>query len=266
MPPPARPTRSSSIARCTRTPSKRLARSPNAGDRCFRTRRRRLSKWPPRRFPLRNRSLRLPPCPTPRRSCWFSLGIIAVGLRRVLDLASLLSRGRARGAIGRRPTSSRRLRHRLLRHARHRLVRDDDVALPPLRTVADRRCRARSTSGTRCRRSRRRSSTSTIVEVESTTLIAHDRRRGRGRAGSARRSSRRWPRRDDADRHGRSRCSSLCACSSTASLGDPTAATRSGSTARCSSLGVAGNFVLGALMTIGVGLYAPCMVLVSCSA
>jgi uncharacterized membrane protein YfcA len=28
-------------------------------------------------------------------------------------------------------------------------------------------------------------------------------------------------------------------------------------------LGVAGNFVLGALMTLGVGLYAPCMVLVS---
>jgi uncharacterized membrane protein YfcA len=28
-------------------------------------------------------------------------------------------------------------------------------------------------------------------------------------------------------------------------------------------LGVAGNFVLGALMTIGVGLYAPCMILVS---
>jgi uncharacterized membrane protein YfcA len=28
-------------------------------------------------------------------------------------------------------------------------------------------------------------------------------------------------------------------------------------------LGVAGNFVLGAIMTIGVGLYAPCMVLVS---
>jgi uncharacterized membrane protein YfcA len=29
------------------------------------------------------------------------------------------------------------------------------------------------------------------------------------------------------------------------------------------ALGVAGNFVLGALMTIGVGLYAPCLVLVS---
>jgi uncharacterized membrane protein YfcA len=28
-------------------------------------------------------------------------------------------------------------------------------------------------------------------------------------------------------------------------------------------LGIAGNFMLGALMTLGVGLYAPCMVLVS---
>ena len=33
--------------------------------------------------------------------------------------------------------------------------------------------------------------------------------------------------------------------------------------ARCSRSGVAGNFVLGALMTIGIGLYAPCLVLVS---
>ncbi|MGH7894960.1 MAG: permease, partial [Candidatus Binatia bacterium] len=29
------------------------------------------------------------------------------------------------------------------------------------------------------------------------------------------------------------------------------------------ALGVAGNFILGAMMTIGVGLYAPCMILVS---
>ena len=31
---------------------------------------------------------------------------------------------------------------------------------------------------------------------------------------------------------------------------------------RCSWVGVAGNFVLGALMTLGIGLYAPCMILV----
>ena len=35
------------------------------------------------------------------------------------------------------------------------------------------------------------------------------------------------------------------------------------STARSSSSAVAGNFVLGALMTLGIGLYAPCMILVS---
>ena len=29
------------------------------------------------------------------------------------------------------------------------------------------------------------------------------------------------------------------------------------------AIGVAGNFVLGALMTLGIGLYAPCMILVS---
>ena len=29
------------------------------------------------------------------------------------------------------------------------------------------------------------------------------------------------------------------------------------------ALGVVGNFVLGAMMTVGVGLYAPCMILVS---
>ena len=27
-------------------------------------------------------------------------------------------------------------------------------------------------------------------------------------------------------------------------------------------IGVAGNFVLGALMTLGIGLYAPCLILV----
>ena len=33
--------------------------------------------------------------------------------------------------------------------------------------------------------------------------------------------------------------------------------------ARCSSIAIAGNFLLGALMTLGIGLYAPCMILVS---
>jgi uncharacterized membrane protein YfcA len=43
---------------------------------------------------------------------------------------------------------------------------------------------------------------------------------------------------------------------------DPTTGTV-GLTSGLFALGVAGNFVLGALMTIGVGLYAPCLVLVS---
>ena len=41
------------------------------------------------------------------------------------------------------------------------------------------------------------------------------------------------------------------------------APTRSGSTGRWLGIAVAGNFVLGALMTLGIGLYAPCMILVS---
>ena len=44
------------------------------------------------------------------------------------------------------------------------------------------------------------------------------------------------------------------------------AATRSACAARSSCVGIAGNFVLGALMTLGIGLYAPCMILVACSA
>ena len=32
---------------------------------------------------------------------------------------------------------------------------------------------------------------------------------------------------------------------------------------RCCGSGIAGNFVLGALMTLGIGLYAPCMILVA---
>ena len=43
----------------------------------------------------------------------------------------------------------------------------------------------------------------------------------------------------------------------------PPAPTRSGSTGHGCGIAVAGNFVLGALMTLGIGLYAPCMILVS---
>ena len=41
------------------------------------------------------------------------------------------------------------------------------------------------------------------------------------------------------------------------------AATRSSSTGWRFGVGVGGNFVLGALMTLGIGLYGPCMILVS---
>ena len=43
----------------------------------------------------------------------------------------------------------------------------------------------------------------------------------------------------------------------------PPAAMPSACAARSSSSAIAGNFLLGALMSLGIGLYAPCMVLVS---
>lgn len=46
-------------------------------------------------------------------------------------------------------------------------------------------------------------------------------------------------------------------------LGDPAGADALGLRGATFWIGVAGNFVLGALMTLGVGLYAPCMLLVT---
>ncbi len=46
-------------------------------------------------------------------------------------------------------------------------------------------------------------------------------------------------------------------------FGDPKGGEALGLSGQMLALGVFGNFVLGALMTIGVGLYAPCLVLVS---
>ena len=43
----------------------------------------------------------------------------------------------------------------------------------------------------------------------------------------------------------------------------PAAGNTLGLSAGLLAVGVAGNFVLGALMTLGIGLYAPCMILVA---
>ena len=51
---------------------------------------------------------------------------------------------------------------------------------------------------------------------------------------------------------GRRRCS-----------GSPAAARRWRSSGVKLAIGLAGNFMLGALMTLGIGLYAPCMIMVS---
>jgi uncharacterized membrane protein YfcA len=43
----------------------------------------------------------------------------------------------------------------------------------------------------------------------------------------------------------------------------PVGGTALGLTGRWLAIAVAGNFMLGALMTLGIGLYAPCMILIS---
>ena len=102
-----------------------------------------------------------------------------------------------------------------------------------------------------------------IVEVEFTTLALHD--RGRVRRRVARRGRRRGlaaPQR--ADRHGPGAASARrrsCCCSwSNVVPGGGTALALGGTKL---AIGIGGNFVLGALMTLGIGLYAPCMILIS---
>ncbi len=72
----------------------------------------------------------------------------------------------------------------------------------------------------------------------------------------------RWPRRNVQIGLG-SALLALCAVLVFRQFGDPTGGSALGLTGGMLALGVAANFVLGALMTIGVGLYAPCLVLVS---
>ena len=116
---------------------------------------------------------------------------------------------------------------------------------------------------TRCRPSPRRFIYTTIVTVDIVTLfsmiaaavlgawlgagivsrLAEAEGPDRDGAGAARRGH---PHADDAAE----------ACSRAA-------AKRSASAARRLAIAVGGNFFLGALMTLGIGLYAPCMILVS---
>ena len=86
--------------------------------------------------------------------------------------------------------SGHRVRHQLLRHARHRLVRDDDRDVSRLEARAGRAdSRARSTSVTSCRRSSRRSFTRS--SSKSSSDAGPDDRRGlRGRLAGRRASSR----------------------------------------------------------------------------
>ncbi|MCY2958055.1 MAG: sulfite exporter TauE/SafE family protein [Planctomycetota bacterium] len=55
----------------------------------------------------------------------------------------------------------------------------------------------------------------------------------------------------------------LCAVLVYRQFGDPTGGEAEGLSGYMLAIGILGNFVLGALMTIGVGLYAPCLLMVS---
>ncbi len=102
-----------------------------------------------------------------------------------------------------------------------------------------------------------------LVEVEFKTLVPDD-RRGLRRCVAGRRRRRGLAATRRADRHGLPRCSARrrsCCCSCWASC--PAAARRSALSGAKLAIGVGGNFVLGALMTLGIGLYAPCMILIS---
>ena len=96
-----------------------------------------------------------------------------------------------------------------------------------------------------------------------TTLVADDRRRG-GRRLAGRRASCR------AGRAGGSRSGWACCCSSrpASCVARVTGFVPGGGDALGLrgprlAIGIAGNFMLGALMTLGIGLYAPCMILVA---
>ena len=73
----------------------------------------------------------------------------------------------------------------------------------------------------------------------------------------------RWPRRRDPDRHGRALL--VAAAIMRGARHGVRARRRRRARARgpLLAVGLAGNFMLGAIMTLGIGLYAPCMILVS---
>ena len=109
---------------------------------------------------------------------FLTLGALALRLRRAMGHRPLRSRSHLRGrvtACGCAETDPRRhrLRHKLLRHARHRFVRDHD--LPPINFWGS--CLTNGSPGrrwlvTRCPWSCRRLLFITIVSVDRTLLVS----------------------------------------------------------------------------------------------
>ena len=100
-----------------------------------------------------------------------------------------------------------------------------------------------------------------VIEVETTTLVTMIVSAVLGSLVGAPIVSR-WPRRNVQLGLGLALLV-LCAVLVYRQFGDPKGGEALGLSGQMLVIGAVGNFVLGALMTIGVGLYAPCLVLVS---
>ena len=173
-----------------------------------------------------------------------------------------------------RARARHRLRHQLLRHARHRLVRADDGD----RSSSSRWCPDRLIPGTlnvgHTLPTIAQAFIYTAVDRRRPDDADSDDRRGRRRRLARRRRRRELAEAQRADRHGLARCSSPRPCSRGAICrGGYLSGRRHARHGRRGTgtldlegtklvVGLVGNFVLGALMTLGIGMYAPCMILV----
>ena len=155
--------------------------------------------------------------------------------------------------------------HRLLRHARYRIVRDDDVALQAVAPgVADRDIPGTLNVG------------HTIptfaeaflfifvadIEIEISTLVLMI---GAAVAGAWLGAGfvSRWPRRRIQIGMGLLLFAAAGIMTARVTGFMPGGGTALGLTGSRLVIGIAANFMLGALMTLGIGLYAPCMILVA---
>ena len=210
---------------------------------------------------------------TPRRASRALCSAFTVFYSSLVEARAAFPPRRPKRSRASRPArrTGHRLRHQFLRHAWHRLVCADDGDLQVLqdgarpldpRHVERRPHAADDHSGVHLHARPSRST--------SPTLILMIRRRGRRRV--ARRGHRRQlAEAQDSDRAWAAR-SRRWRCCSPGAISEMTnrqpghrrdgAGHARPAGLRSSLLGLVGNFVLGALMTLGIGMYAPCMILV----